>query len=324
MSGPHDVDQSASIWVGAQEGAEHAPPEAGIDRELFGRRVRCSGPLPFLPRWSGAADARPDLLVEFGDVAAEPLRRSWSPAVSIGDNGSVLFNIPGLGKFLMVDDRRVVIDRDASGRLADVHRAAHDLLLPLLCLRWGLIPLRGTAVAFGEEAMLFAGQPAAGKSTLAAAAMSRGARLIGDGIVAARLDAALLPGVPRLSLWQDSRAMFGLSGPIADASNDANWLSVAPHAVAARPLRLNRLILVTVTASHPAATAGRIPASHALRPGTLVQGWRLARALGFDRAIFRGLSILLAGSRAARLGRGRDPQPLGELLDLALNATEAA
>jgi hypothetical protein len=319
-----DVDQSASIWIGAQEGAGHAPREAGIDGELLGRRVRCSEPLPFLPRWSGAADTPPDLFIEFGDIAAEALRRSWSPAVSIGDEGSVLFNIPGLGKFLMIDDRRVVIDCDASGRLADVHRAAHDLLLPLLCLRWGLVPLRGTAVALGEEAMLFAGQPAAGKSTLAAAAMSRGARLIGDGIVVGRPDAALVPGVPRLSLWQDSRSMLGLSGPLADASIDANWLPVVPHALAARPLRLNRLMLVAVTGSHQVASAYRIPASHALRPGMLIPGWRLARALGFDRAIFRGLSILVAGSRAARLARGRDPQPLGELLDLALAATEAA
>ncbi len=84
------------------------------------------------------------------------------------------------------------------------------LLGPVLGL---LLQLRGTtclhasAVAFGEQAVAFAGGDGAGKSTTAGAFARRGHAVISDDVVAlVQRDGAfyVMPAYPHLSLWQDS------------------------------------------------------------------------------------------------------------------------
>lgn len=85
----------------------------------------------------------------------------------------------------------------------------------LLRLR-GAFCLHASAVVYNGRALLFAGPPGAGKSTLAAALVHRGAALLADDLVALRPAAGALlawPGFPQLNLWP--AAARQLLGPAA-------------------------------------------------------------------------------------------------------------
>jgi hypothetical protein len=70
----------------------------------------------------------------------------------------------------------------------------------------GLLCLHGSAVAIGDEAIVFLAPKRHGKSTLATALTAAGARLIGDDLVAVEPGppAMVKPGVPSVRLWEDA------------------------------------------------------------------------------------------------------------------------
>ena len=70
----------------------------------------------------------------------------------------------------------------------------------------GLFCLHGSAVAIGEEAIVFLGPKHHGKSTLATALTAAGARLVADDlvVVAPGAPAMVHPGVPSVRLWDDA------------------------------------------------------------------------------------------------------------------------
>jgi hypothetical protein len=70
----------------------------------------------------------------------------------------------------------------------------------------GFLCLHGSAVVIDGRAVAFIGPKHHGKSTLAAALVAAGARLIGDDLlaVAPGPPAVMRPGVPSLRLWKDS------------------------------------------------------------------------------------------------------------------------
>jgi hypothetical protein len=70
----------------------------------------------------------------------------------------------------------------------------------------GLLCLHGSAVAIGDDAVVFLGPKHHGKSTLATALTAAGARLIGDDLIAVAPGppAMVRPGVPSVRLWDDT------------------------------------------------------------------------------------------------------------------------
>jgi hypothetical protein len=77
----------------------------------------------------------------------------------------------------------------------------------------GLLNLHGSVVAIGDQAVALLGGPAAGKSTLAAAFVAAGHRLLSDDHVVLSHDGGrfcALPGPPRLRLWPESLSLLDL------------------------------------------------------------------------------------------------------------------
>jgi hypothetical protein len=74
----------------------------------------------------------------------------------------------------------------------------------------GMLVLHGNALARGGRAIVCLGASGAGKSTLAYALMRQGWRLLADDLVAVTPESMVLPGIPRIKLWNDAAAAFGL------------------------------------------------------------------------------------------------------------------
>jgi len=99
--------------------------------------------------------------------------------------------------------------------------AATYLLGPVLAFAMrlrGLVPLHASGVAIDGRAVLFAGDPGAGKSTTVAAFAALGFPVLSDDVVPVwSTDAGPVawPGYPRVSLWADAaEALFGDGTPL--------------------------------------------------------------------------------------------------------------
>lgn len=184
------------------------------DRTLCGWRVRSALPLPELLPWSGD-DRTPDIDVRLGAV---PDRLEdeihTGPFVRIGRDGRVRFSMEGVASYLIRGGREVTVDARLPLDAPDLSLFFLGTVFGVLCHQRGALPLHASCLAFGERAVAFAGPSRAGKSTLAAALMERGHRLLSDDVTVLRFPGGgaplVEPGFPRQKLWADALEAFSL------------------------------------------------------------------------------------------------------------------
>jgi hypothetical protein len=189
-----------------------------------------------------AGDAPADVVVRVGEIAPslpDPLERgaNWELVA-----GALLLSIPGVARFLVREAGEIVVDPAAGTAAHDLAAFVAGPLLGLFLHLRGQVVLQASAVAVNGGAVLFCGETAAGKSTLAAALGLRGYRMICDDLCA--IDLAP-PGGPRaladatsLKLWAQATGRLDLEAglPVRAALQKHH---VAPPAgrIAAAPLR---------------------------------------------------------------------------------------
>jgi hypothetical protein len=160
---------------------------------------------------------RPDLRFRAAARSAFPraARRSpdWFHYRALPD-GSAHLEWHGLFEFLVSPDGGTVRYR----RLARATEAALGTYLLGHVVSFSLVargsePLHGTAVAMGRDVVVFVGECGEGKSTLGAAMLAQGARIVSDDLIAVgRRGGAfsVAPGPARLKLYRRiARALIG-------------------------------------------------------------------------------------------------------------------
>jgi hypothetical protein len=266
--------------------------------------------LPELP----AAEADDDR--EIVQVRAAPLPPALEGAPPPRDglqaiDGVVQFEVPDVGRFRVAGGREIVVDMEPCADEADVRLYLLGSALGLLCHQRGLLPLHANAFVGEDGAFAFAGPSGAGKSTLAAHFERQGHVVLCDDVCAIGFDAEgrpeTWPGLPRLKLWSDAAAAFGLEsrGLIKVAGRLDKWHVPMSRPAARRPVPFRRLYVLERA---PEGEAGRIrrltgrDAMAAVRANTY-RG-RYVAEMNLAVAHFRKCAALLshievyAGSRA--------------------------
>lgn len=167
----------------------------------FGLRILSELCFPeFLPG-SGA----PDVVIDCAEVP-DTLDEVTSQRVCYAANARrSLFCIPGVAKYLIEDTSRISVDPAAG---ADMDAIRFFLLGPVmgaLLYRRGLLVLQGSCVEAQGAGVLFLGASGTGASTLAAACMMQGHRVLADDFCAVSLTNSnkklqVVPGYPQLKL----------------------------------------------------------------------------------------------------------------------------
>lgn len=189
-----------------------------VTYQLFGLRVAFDRPLD---RWPLVTTTEPpDVAVTFGDVAPPSGEVAFVHSIGGGTQLEVWRDDDGWC-WCYPDGVRIRVDAAASNMRAtipdyyDVTDTATYLIGPLigfLLRRRNITCLHASTVRVGETTWAFCGQTGAGKSSITAALVARGATLVAEDISPLHLRdgvIAIPAGVPLIKLWPDSTARHG-------------------------------------------------------------------------------------------------------------------
>ncbi|MGH7456282.1 MAG: hypothetical protein ACRENG_33330 [bacterium] len=174
----------------------------------YGLNITSEFHLPELPT-GGNGD---DLCIRSGNVTLPPLqatsiKRQGIEAYFGGATMEAYLRWPDVGRFLAREGRELIVAAGPAGagnkQLLNLYILSEALGM-ILCQR-GVFLLHASAVKLGEQVILFAGLPGAGKSTLAAAFAQQGGVGLCDDMVAitfeARRQPVVWPGFPQIKIW---------------------------------------------------------------------------------------------------------------------------
>jgi hypothetical protein len=169
--------------------------EKACHYSVFGLQVASSVDLPELVAGGGATDVTIQ-------VAPVP-ERLVDPVVSgrfvQASPGRFRLEVPGVASFLATGGTDVSIALAPGAAPVHMRQFLYGSVLGAVLHQRGVLPLHASAVSDGERAILFAGESGHGKSTLAAAMIDAGYRLLADDVTAVRGMVAS-PAYPQLKL----------------------------------------------------------------------------------------------------------------------------
>jgi hypothetical protein len=117
----------------------------------------------------------------------------------------LLFRIPDIARFLLIDGGEIVVAPESEAAVADIPVFILGTVFGILLHQREQVVLHASAVEVSGQAVLFCGASGAGKSTLAAALTQRGYPLVTDDFCALTLDGAGAPLAQsdgrQLKLW---------------------------------------------------------------------------------------------------------------------------
>ncbi len=281
--------------------------------------------LAALAPWDGSRHARSDIVVRQAQVPPHlDSPDHIAPVFQTKGTSEYLLTLAGTGRILVRNGDEVLVDAEPGADPATI------LSGPLQAVLWhqrGLLPLHGSVVVVGAQAVALCGHSAAGKSTLAAVLAGRGHAVVADDIcVIDPQHALVLAGSGRLRLWRDALERLGLESRALDRAARGKEKYVLDCGVryAKERHRLAAIILLSRQQSGTVAIERLRGARAAGALQTVVHMRRPAGALARGPDIFAGLTRLVAaGVTVWRLRVSHGASSLEQAGTLALGVLEA-
>lgn len=174
---------------------------------VYGLTLQSELPCPELPE--GVRDEHCDIAVRFLPTV-EPAESSREVHVA---------DIAGVARYRVERAREISIQPASGARAEDIRQYLYGIALTAVLYQRGESPIHAAAVAMGGRAHIVCGESGAGKSTLMMQLRRQGVTVLCDdvGVIRTGPDDVVrfYHGVPRLKLWQDALAHFGIDyGPL--------------------------------------------------------------------------------------------------------------
>jgi hypothetical protein len=178
----------------------------------FGLTMASAIELPELEDGGGASGSgEPDVRISYGSVLADGLSagRQIGPFLWV-DGDRLWLRVPDVARYCVSGGSSIVVAPEAGADDDSVRAFLLSSGFAALLYQRRLLVLHGNAVAIGDRCLVCVGPSGSGKSTLAAALMKRGHRILADDVVPVDADGRVLPGLPRIKLWEDTAARLDI------------------------------------------------------------------------------------------------------------------
>ena len=142
----------------------------------------------------------PDVKIRRGAVYATQLTGGFK---------KLYLPIRGVSCFLIQNGNEIIYQKEKEGHEDSLRLFLLGSAMGALLQQRGLIVLHGNALSWnGEDCSIVVGDAGAGKSTLAAQSLRKGAQVLTDDVSAISLNAKgqilVMPAYPQLKLWQNA------------------------------------------------------------------------------------------------------------------------
>lgn len=203
-----------------------------FDYSLCGLRVASALALPDLLPWSG--EIRPaDIEITLGPVPARlPEATYRAPFLQLAGKDQARVEIHAVAAYHVEHGRRITVAPTSGGEGGAVGLFLLRAAFPIAWMQRGLYVMRASTVEIDGHAVALAGVSGIGKSTLTAALIAAGHRLLSDDVSVIDADAAggplVLPTAPVQRLWRDSLTALAIE-PGARVRNDPRMEKFEHH-----------------------------------------------------------------------------------------------
>ncbi|MBN1271429.1 MAG: hypothetical protein JXB26_04090 [Candidatus Aminicenantes bacterium] len=167
--------------------------------------IRCDELLP-------SDDHQYDVHIRFGpvpDFLNNALAKSESYQVA---EEQVLLKIENTAKYLIKNGNEIVIEKKKDVPDNEINIFLLGSAMGALIHQREMLPLHGCSVEIQNKGFVFLGKAGIGKSTLAASFYQNGDRVLTDDVTVIAFNSdhhpIILPGYPRIKLWDDSMGMI--------------------------------------------------------------------------------------------------------------------
>jgi len=250
--------------------------------------------------------------IEFGAVPRGLPAARCAGVLWQASRSRLVLEVPEVARYLVEDGRRIRIDPAPGASLREVSQFARGTPLAALLFQRGHLAVQAAAASTCGSGILIAGRSAAGKSTLLAALLQRGWRLLADDLAVVGLDSEGSPVVPPTSdqvrLFPDARERLGVAG--------------GPWAIASEPAPLRAIWCLSSRGGEGASETDVEGADRFRSIAALAYNTRIADAL-LDRVTFFRLAVAMSASATIRrLHRPMGRWSVDELADLIDRSVE--
>lgn len=275
-----------------------------------------------LPEWDAFACevvARPDVAIRLGPLQDPALLADTGP---VGNGRMIEFSIGNVGAWSVTEGREIAIQPCRDADEGELRLFTLGSAWGALGYQRGLALLHGSAVEIDGRAMLFCGVQGRGKSTMAAAMVSRGHRLLVDDLSRVDLPQSdeppmLFPSGPRLKLWQDAIDRFGWQRQVLarDHFRAEKYHLAVNELVLPEPVPLAAIIFLEwgdelqLERFHGARAVGAAIAACSYRPEMLA-------VMGLEAQQAALLARIVAATSTFRFARPRDLERLDMACEL--------
>lgn len=175
-----------------------------FDYSCYNLKVTSELELPELGTGLGS-DISADIIVEFRDLSDSNLSDSTQIAPFVwSKNNTLIFEVPGVARFLITGGSSIAIDPAPTSDEASLRVFLLGSAFGALLMQRGFFVLHGNAIEIDGQCLICVGPSGIGKSTLTAAFLRRGYRVLADDVVPIDANGFAIPGFPRIKLWQDA------------------------------------------------------------------------------------------------------------------------
>ncbi len=187
-------------------GQDASGRDAAFCYDLFGLRIASELELPELAPCGVSNDRPAEIVIRRGGVPP-------TDGFFTADEDTASLTIDQVARYRVRRGSEITVDAFPQASEKSLRLFLLGSALGVICHQRGLLPLHANAVVTAHGAIAIAGDPGAGKSTLAAYFQSRGFDILCDDVCALSFasdgEVMAWPGLPYIKLWRDALERFG-------------------------------------------------------------------------------------------------------------------
>lgn len=156
----------------------------------------------------------PDIIISIGKIPEKLLGKVSNGIKHQISDSKFILRMDKIAGFYVSNGNKIIIEPVSGVSKKDIRSILITTVLGVVLNQRSLFPIHGSTVEINNKAILFSGQPGAGKSTLATALLLKGYKIITDDISAIQsIDNKpfVIPSFPSVRLWSDSIENLKLS-----------------------------------------------------------------------------------------------------------------